>query len=135
MDRPGSTWIGACVLPMGWSSAVGVMQHAHRRLALRSPLQGGAGLLPELEVRKDAVFPVLEVEGSAIWSLYLDDTNILELIDKKLEKSLEGKTSEEQKRLRAAYTHWGIPFTLRKPPYEQRRLRSLGRSSTVSVAC
>ena len=24
-DRPGSTWIGACVLPMGWSSAVGVI--------------------------------------------------------------------------------------------------------------
>ena len=55
-DRPGSTWIGACVLPMGWSSAVGVMQHAHRRLALRSPFQGGAGLLPEMEVRKDTTF-------------------------------------------------------------------------------
>ena len=126
VDRPGSTWIGACVLPMGWSSAVGVMQHAHRRLALRSPLQGGAGLLPELEVRKDAVFPVLEVEGSAIWSLYLDDTNILELIDKKLEKSLEGKTSEEQKRLRAAYTHWGIPFSPEKAAIRAKEAEKLG---------
>ena len=113
-DRPGSTWIGACVLPMGWSSAVGVMQHAHRRLALRSPFQGGAGLVPEMEVRKDTTFPVLEVEGSAIWSLYLDDTNILELIDKKVAKRLEGKPSDEQLRLRAAYTHWGIPYSAEK---------------------
>ena len=103
-DRPGSTWIGACVLPMGWSSAVGVMQRAHRRLALRSPFQGGAGLLPEMEVRKDMIFPILEVEGSAVWSLYLDDTNILELISKKVAKSLEGRPSDEQLRLRGVCT-------------------------------
>ena len=125
-DRPGSTWIGACVLPMGWSSAVGVMQHAHRRLALRSPFQGGAGLLPEMEVRKDTVFPVLEVEGSAIWSLYLDDTNILELIDKKVAKSLEGKPSDEQLRLRAAYTHWGIPYSAEKAAIRAKESEKLG---------
>ena len=125
-DRPGSTWIGACVLPMGWNSAVGVMQHAHRRLALRSPFQGGAGLLPEMEVRKDAVFPVLDVEGSAIWSLYLDDTNILELIDKKVAKSLEGRPSDEQARLRAAYTHWGIPFSAEKAAVRAKECEKLG---------
>ena len=36
-DKPGTTRVGACVLPMGWASAVGVLQHAHRRLALASP--------------------------------------------------------------------------------------------------
>jgi len=125
-DRPGSTWIGACVLPMGWSSAVGVMQHAHRRLALRSPFQGGAGLLPEMEVRKDMIFPILEVEGSAIWSLYLDDTNILELISKKVAKSLEGRPSDEQLRLRAAYTHWGIPFSADKAATRAKEAEKLG---------
>ena len=52
-DKEGSTMVGTSVLPMGWSSAVGLMQHAHRRLALRSFLSGGAELLPGLEIRKD----------------------------------------------------------------------------------
>lgn len=38
VERDGETYVGASVLPMGWSSAVGLMQHAHRKLALRSPL-------------------------------------------------------------------------------------------------
>ena len=125
-DQPGYTWIGACVLPMGWSSAVGVMRHAHRRLALRSPFQGGAGLLPEMEIRKGMVFPALEVEGSAVWSLYLDDTNILELIDRKVAESLEGKPSEEQTRLRAAYTHWGIPYSAEKAAIRAKESEKLG---------
>lgn len=58
-DRPGSTRVGACVLPMGWSSAVGVLQHAHRRLALASPLRG-AGLLKGLEIKRGAEFPEIE---------------------------------------------------------------------------
>ena len=44
IEKEGAVHIGAKVLPMGWASAVGVLQHAHRRLALRSPL-AGAGLL------------------------------------------------------------------------------------------
>ena len=100
-SREGSTRIGACVLPMGWSSAVGLMQHAHRRLALRSPLSGGAGLLPGLEIRKDEVFPALEVDGGAAWSLYLDDMTIIELLEEKAAKSVEGLPTAEQLRLRA----------------------------------
>ena len=40
IEKEGRTRVGACVLPMGWASAVGVLQHAHRRLALASPLSG-----------------------------------------------------------------------------------------------
>ena len=44
-DREGETFVGATVLPMGWSSAVGVMQHAHRRLALHEePAMWGSWL-------------------------------------------------------------------------------------------
>ena len=66
------------------------------------------------------------MEGSAIWSLYLDDTNILELIDKKVAKSLEGKPSDEQLRLRAAYTHWGIPYSAEKAAIRARESEKLG---------
>ncbi len=79
-----------------------------------------------MEVRKDTTFPVLEVEGSAIGSLYLDDTNILELIDKKVAKSLEGKPSDEQLRLRAAYTHWGIPYRAEKAAIRAKEPEKLG---------
>ena len=113
VDREGSVRVGSAVLPMGWSSAVGVMQHAHRRLALNSPLSG-AGLLGDLEIRRDSVFPLVETDGGAAWSLYLDDTSILEVLEKKVAAELEGKTPPEQDQLRKAYTHWGIPYSVEK---------------------
>lgn len=96
------------------SGAVGVLQHAHRRLALASPLSGGAGLPKEMEIRKDAVFPRLDVEEGAAWSLYIDDTTLLEMMEASVAKEVKGKPSEEQERLRAAYTHWGIPYSYSK---------------------
>lgn len=111
VDREGSVRVGSAVLPMGWSSAVGVMQHAHRRL--NSPLSG-AGLLGDLEIRRDSVFPLVETDGCAAWSLYLDDTSILEILEKKVAAELEGKTPPEQDQLRKAYTHWGIPYSVEK---------------------
>ena len=126
IDRDGTTMIGACVLPMGWSSAVGLMQHAHRRLALRDPLCGGAGLLPGCEIRKDEEFPALECDGDAAWSLYLDDLTILELLGEKAAKSVEGLPAVEQKRLRAAYSHWGIPVSKEKALERVRSAEKLG---------
>ena len=112
-EKPGTTRVGACVLPMGWASAVGVLQHAHRRLALASPLRG-AGLLGELEIKRDAEFPELETDGGAGWSLYLDDTSILEIFSERVAKEMDGKSPAEQDRLRRAYTHWGIPYSVDK---------------------
>ena len=109
-DRDGQVYVGATVLPMGWASAVGVLQHAHRNLALRSPLTGGAGLLGRCEIRRDSIFPDLEVESEEkLWSLYLDDRNLLEILEEKVAKEMEGKTADEQEQMRRAYHHWGIP--------------------------
>ena len=113
-DKEGHTLVGACVLPMGWASAVGVLQHAHRRLALASPLCGGAGLPKEMEIRKDAVFPDIGSDEGAAWSLYIDDTTLMEMMEASVAKSVEGKPSQEQERLRKAYAHWGIPFSKEK---------------------
>ena len=60
------------------------------------------------EIRRDSIFPDLEVEDR-LWSLYLDDTNLLEVLEEKVAKDLAGKTVEEQEQLRRAYHHWGIP--------------------------
>ena len=124
--KPGKTRVGACVLPMGWSSAVGLMQHAHRRIALRSQMSGGAELFPGLEIRRDSVFPQLECDGGAAWALYLDDTTILEVLDEKVAKQTEGKAPEEQLAIRAAYTHWGIPFSKEKARQRAAKAEKLG---------
>eukprot|EP00435_Cladocopium_sp_Y103_P034012 s218_g8.t1 len=97
IEKAGEVHIGAKVLPMGWASAVGVLQHAHRRLALRSPL-AGAGLLGKCEIRRDSVFPDMS-EEEALWSLYLDDTSLLETMSARVAKDLEGVPSEEQLRM------------------------------------
>ena len=93
---------------MGWHSAVGVMQHLHRQLALRPPERFGAGLEEAAEIRRDAVFPEMP-EDSMVWSVYLDDTTFLEKVSRKAYEHLKGKAPEEQEMLRGAYRHWGIP--------------------------
>ena len=99
--REGTTLVGITVLPMGWSSAVAIMQCAHRQLALRSEMKMGAGLLERAEIRKDAIFPALE--DTPAWTIYLDDTTIIEKVAKGVSAALEGKPAEEQSRLRKVY--------------------------------
>ena len=69
--QEGTTLVGITVLPMGWSSAVAIMQCAHRQLALRSEMKMGAGLLEKAEIRKDAIFPALEdpQPGPSTWTI------------------------------------------------------------------
>ena len=103
----GYTYVGVTVLPMGWSSAVAVMQNAHRQLALRAEMAGGAGLRPLADIIRDAVFPDLEeVPG---WTIYLDDTTIIEKVSVAVAKGMEGRPAVEQEQLRKAYQWWGIP--------------------------
>eukprot|EP00438_Fugacium_kawagutii_P027179 Skav234838 [mRNA] locus=scaffold1428:135350:140785:- [translate_table: standard] len=125
VEKEGETWVGAKVLPMGWASAVGILQHAHRRLALRSPVAGGAGLLGRCEIRRDSIFPDLETED-ALWSLYLDDTSLLEIMEARVAEDLRGKPSEEQVRPRKAYAHWGIPVNLEKGLVRAEQAEKLG---------
>lgn len=122
--RSGETLVGINVLPMGWSSAVAIMQCAHRQLALRTELRFGAALREKAEIRKDAVFPSLE--ESPAWAIYLDDTTILEKVCQEVAKSLEGLPPEEQLRLRRAYEWWGIPTNAGKALERSRCAERLG---------
>ena len=56
LDGPGLTYVRSKVVPMGWGPAMGVAQHVHRRQVLWP--QKGAGLPPELEIRRDRICPV-----------------------------------------------------------------------------
>ena len=69
-------WLAATVMPMGWLSAVGILQHAHRQLAVKL----GRDRLPaKAEIQRDAPLPAHGVEGcSQLWHLYLDDSTFLQ---------------------------------------------------------
>ena len=124
IDREGSTFLAASVLPMGFSSSVGIMQHVHRRLALLDPDAGG-GLLSALEIRKDREWSQLDDE-IPLWCLYLDDSTFLRQVDRKLADTLKGKSRSEQERMRRAYLFWGIPYNPKKAIEELSSAERLG---------
>ena len=62
------------VLPMGFVNSVGIAQHVHRVLALRSQAHNHARNSQSLEIRKDRILP----EGKAVWRVYLDNYDLLE---------------------------------------------------------
>eukprot|EP00438_Fugacium_kawagutii_P010394 Skav220394 [mRNA] locus=scaffold639:248658:258388:- [translate_table: standard] len=123
-DRDGSTYLSSAVLPMGFSSSVGIMQHIHRRLALWSP-RAGAGLNAALEVRRDRPWPELGDDCPA-WCLYLDDSTLLRKIEAQVAETLVGKSQQEQDDLRRAYQYWGIPFNSKKAVEECLSAERLG---------
>ena len=120
----GYTRVGLAVLPMGWSSAVAVMQSAHRCIALREESEGGAGMNPFMEIRKDGIFP--ELEEVPAWTIYLDDTTLIEKVTRAAARSLEGRVPEEQARMRRAYQWWGIPTNGSKALERCRQAERLG---------
>eukprot|EP00435_Cladocopium_sp_Y103_P046554 s680_g13.t1 len=89
VDKDGETHLASAVLPMGFSSSVGVMQHIHRRLALWDP-------------------------RAPAWALYLDDSTVLRKVSDQLDEELRNKPGPEQEALRKAYSFWGIPYNLKK---------------------
>eukprot|EP00438_Fugacium_kawagutii_P005526 Skav227070 [mRNA] locus=scaffold72:1057412:1062770:- [translate_table: standard] len=123
-DQDGSTYLSSAVLPMGFSSSVGIMQHIHRRLALWSP-RAGAGLNAALEVRRDRPWPDLGDDCPA-WCLYLDDSTLLRKVEAQMAETLRGKSQEEQDDLRRAYQFWGIPFNSKKAVEECLSAERLG---------
>ena len=124
LEGSGMTRLGVCVLPMGWASAVGLMQAAHRQIALRSRALGGAGLSALAEISRAAVFP--DLSEMPAWNIYLDDTTVIEQVEKCVVAELEGKPAEEQEQLRKAYAWWGIPLNAEKALKRVREAERLG---------
>eukprot|EP00438_Fugacium_kawagutii_P019945 Skav209628 [mRNA] locus=scaffold4224:30594:35975:+ [translate_table: standard] len=125
VQAEGETYMSACVLPMGFASSVGIMQHLHRRLALWSQEEGGGGLPATLELRKDRQWPRLD-DYTPVWCLYLDDSTFIKKMDVKVEQSLAGKPLEEQENMRRAYQFWGIPYNSKKAIEDAEQAERLG---------
>ncbi|CAK0801499.1 unnamed protein product, partial [Prorocentrum cordatum] len=79
----GKRWLASATLPMGWKSAMGLIQYLHRRLLTN--VSGPPWALPaERELRKDRAAPRLSssLEGlRAIWLIYADDFDVPEIFE------------------------------------------------------
>jgi hypothetical protein len=115
-SRPGLYYAVPTVLPMGWASAMAVMQCVHRRVI--ADLGPGSGLLPlERQIRRDKALPRLSVSSSArsAWQVYCDDFDVLTY--KELEKAATSEEAletasevvEYHKRAREAYDSVSLP--------------------------
>ncbi|CAK0842773.1 unnamed protein product, partial [Prorocentrum cordatum] len=65
LDGAGEVHVAAAVIPMGWVSATGIIQHIHRRL-LREWLEGVPPLPEDRELRRDLPLPPHRERGSVV---------------------------------------------------------------------
>ena len=101
LGLPGSepTWVALRTIPMGWLSAVGIVQEAIRYLAFDL-----AKLPPEGEVLKWKELP----KGQR-FLLYLDSVDQLRIVSKTMAKLIAGTPSEEHERFTKACEEAGLP--------------------------
>ena len=96
-DEP--AWVALRTVPMGWISAVGVVQQAIRTLAIKE-----ARINPDKEVQKHKEMP----KGDSVF-LYLDSVDQLQVVSEQTAKILSGTESPEHKRFEAVCAEHGLP--------------------------
>ncbi|CAK0822222.1 unnamed protein product, partial [Prorocentrum cordatum] len=121
-------YVTSAVIAMGWSLAVPVFQHIHRRLCrLAPPL--GAGLPPDGERRKDCARPLVEAgsgQDAGWWQVYIDDFDAPEIVEEVLARKLVGAPSDLQMQVRASYERASASFSAEKAHCRQLRVERMG---------
>ncbi|CAK0814337.1 unnamed protein product, partial [Prorocentrum cordatum] len=121
-------YVTSAVIAMGWSLAVPVFQHIHRRLCrLAPPL--GAGLPPDGEWRKDCARPLVEAgsgQDAGWWQVYVDDFDAPEIVEEVLAREVVGTPSDLQLRVRASYERASVSFSAEKAHCRQLRVERMG---------
>ncbi|CAK0898088.1 unnamed protein product, partial [Prorocentrum cordatum] len=121
-------YVTSAVIAMGWSLAVPVFQHIHRRLCrLAPPL--GAGLPSDGEWRKDCARPLVEAgsgQDAGLWQVYIDDFDAPEIVEEVLARKLAGAPSDLQLQVRASYEKASVSFSAEKAHCRQLRVERMG---------
>ena len=99
LDHDEPTYVALRTVPMGWLSAVGIVQAAIRHLAFKE-----AGLPIEQEIQKHQPLP----EGDR-FLLYLDSVDQLRVVSKAMSSVIMGESSAEHKKLEEACEKFGLP--------------------------
>ena len=96
-------------LPMGWASAVGVMQAILCRLTTMPP-PIGAGLPTAEEIRKTSIFSTSGGQRLwQAWQVYLDNLAMYQIEKRGEICELENAISDWHRAAREAWAKWGIP--------------------------
>ena len=102
-------WLSLAVIPMGWISAVGVIQHLHRRIVTAGGL-GAVGLDPRSEVVRDQPMPVtLHPSERWWWKIYVDNFDVAEIVSHEIIQHYVGTMCESQLVYRDVLKALGIP--------------------------
>lgn len=99
LDTSEPTWVSLRTVPMGWLSAVGIVQAAIRHLAFVE-----AGLPLEAEVRKGRPLPEKER-----FLLYLDSVDQLRVVSKRMAALSRGEPSEDHLKFEKTCEKHGLP--------------------------
>ena len=135
-DCTGLCFLCLQVLPMGWISAVGIMQAVHRRL-MKDPVPRGAGLPSSSEIRKTMVLPIhcksstkcdWESEQRLIegWQVYLDNFAALSVTSRSNLKKAQGQLSQWHALARSTWEKWNIPSAKDKSVASSLHAKELG---------
>ncbi|CAK0822340.1 unnamed protein product [Prorocentrum cordatum] len=121
-------YVTSAVIAMGWSLAVPVFQHIHRRLCrLAPPL--GVGPPSDGEWRKDCARPLVEAgsgQDAGWWQVYIDDFDAPEIVEEVLARKLAGAPSDLQLQVRASYEKASVSFSAEKAHCRQLRVERMG---------
>ena len=107
-DSREMVYVACAVVAMGWISAVGLLQHAIRRVCL-SARPFGANLPAEREVRRGAFFPHVGGGLGELWSVYLDDLTFANVVRGLCWGSASAGSSALQSAFRATMKSSNIP--------------------------
>ena len=107
-------WLALAVIPMGWLSGVGVIQHLRRNI-ISSGRSHRGGLDPNAELVRGKPFPVtLDSFTRWWWKVYVDNFDIGEIFEQKVRAELIHTESLSQAVYREALKSLGVPRAAEK---------------------
>ncbi|CAK0868119.1 unnamed protein product [Prorocentrum cordatum] len=121
-------YIASAVIAMGWVLAALVSQHLHRRLCRLLPPRG-AGLLPELELRKDEARLIVELGSgreAGWWQACIDDVDAPEIVDEARARQFVGTEAVCQQRVRERHRRACAAYSAEKAHLRETRVERMG---------
>ena len=108
-DSSRLVWLALAVIPMGWLSAVGVIQHLHRNI-ISSGRRHQGGLDPDAELVRGKPFPVtLDCSTRWWWKVFVDNFDIGEIFGRGVTAGFVHTESLSQAVYREALDSLGVP--------------------------